>query len=141
MIKATGDLLSELENNNRSLNSYLDDASDSFLYPDIKAFWLDLIEKSNRSKSDIINKSDINYSYFYDVICGNKIPSRDKVIRLCLAMKSGIDNCQAALRLSGKSQLYPRIRRDSIILYALKNEWSVFKCSTVLAEYSEDELK
>lgn len=141
MIKATDDLLLELNSGNNSLDEFLDNSSPSFINPDIKSFWLSLIEKSNRSKSDIINKSDFNYRYFYDVIYGRKTPKRDKVIKLCLAMKSGIDDCQAALKLSGKSQLYPKIRRDSIILYALKNEWSVFRCSTALAKYGEEELK
>lgn len=141
MIKGTDDLLSELNSDDNSLDDFLDNSSESFIHPDIKAFWLSLIEKSNRSKSDIINKSDFNYKYFYDVINGKKTPKRDKVIKLCLAMKTGIDNCQAALKLSGKSQLYPKVRRDSIILYALKNEWSVFRCSTALAQYGEEELK
>lgn len=140
-MKNTGDLMNELKSGKESLDDFLENSEDSFINPDIKAFWTEIVDNSTRSKSDIINKSDFNYKYFYDVINGRKIPKRDKVIKLCLAMKVGIDKCQEALKISGKSQLYPRIRRDSIILYALKNEWSIFRCSAILKRYGEDVLK
>lgn len=141
MNKTTDDLLSQLDANKASLPEYLQDASDIFVQPDIKEFWNKMIEKSHRSKSDIINKSDFNYKYFYDVINGRKLPTQDKVIRLCLAMKLTIEDCQQALNISGKAKLHPKIKRDSIILYALRNRWPVSKCSSALVKYGEEELK
>lgn len=141
MKKSTDNLMHSLKADNCSLDSYLERSSSSFINPDIKQFWFSLLDKTDYSKSDIINKSEFNYRYFYDVINGRKIPTSDKVIRLSLAMKIGIDQCQHALQLSGKAQLYPKIRRDSIILYALKNNWPVVKCNNTLIKYGEEPLK
>lgn len=134
-------LMTELKSDSINLDDYLENASESFICPDVSEFWERLIDKSKISKSCIIGESGINYKYFYDVINGRKVPRRDKVIRMCLAMKSGIDGCQAALEISGKSPLDPRIRRDSIILYALAKNLPRLKCCEELIFHGEEELK
>ena len=103
MRKSTEDLLEELQNENCKIDEYLKGNGESFVYDKIKDFWETAIEKSGYSKSNIINKSDFSYCYFYDVINGRKIPGRDKIIRLILTMKLSVDECQEALRISGRS--------------------------------------
>ncbi len=141
MKKSTQDLMNELQQKGVSLQDYLDQNEDAMVLLDIREFWNRLIQKSNRSKSDIINKSDFSYCYFYDVIKGKKIPSRDKIIRLILAMGANMEDCQEAMKISGKSPLYPRIRRDSILIYAIENSCTAFQLSELLNRYGEGELK
>ncbi|MBS6613607.1 MAG: hypothetical protein KH285_02540 [Anaerotruncus sp.] len=141
MRKSTEDLLEELQNENCKIDEYLKGNGESFVYDKIKDFWEAAIEKSGYSKSNIINKSDFSYCYFYDVINGRKIPGRDKIIRLILTMKLSVDECQEALRISGRSALYPRIRRDSIILFAISNGLSIYQLSELLADAGEEQLK
>lgn len=141
MRKSTEDLLEELQNENCKIDEYLKGNGESFVYDKIKDFWETAIEKSGYSKSNIINKSDFSYCYFYDVINGRKIPGRDKIIRLILMMKLSVDECQEALRISGRSALYPRIRRDAIILFAISNGYSIYQLSELLADAGEEPLK
>mgnify|MGYP001041219213 FL=1 len=141
MRKSTEDLLEELQNENCKIDEYLKGNGESFVYDKIKDFWEAAIEKSGYSKSNIINKSDFSYCYFYDVINGRKIPGRDKIIRLILTMHLSVDECQEALRISGRSALYPRIRRDAIILFAISNGLSIYQLSELLADAGEEQLK
>lgn len=141
MRKSTEDLLEELQNENCKIDEYLKGNGESFVYDKIKDFWETAIEKSGYSKSNIINKSDFSYCYFYDVINGRKIPGRDKIIRLILTMHLNVDECQEALRISGRSALYPRIRRDAIILFAISNGYSIYQLSELLADAGEEPLK
>lgn len=141
MRKSTEDLLEELQNENCKIDDYLKGNGESFVYDKIKDFWETAIEKSGYSKSNIINKSDFSYCYFYDVINGRKIPGRDKIIRLILTMHLSVDECQEALRISGRSALYPRIRRDAIILFAISNGYSIYQLSELLADAGEEPLK
>lgn len=141
MRKSTENLLEELQNENCKIDEYLKGNGESFVYDKIKDFWEAAIEKSGYSKSNIINKSDFSYCYFYDVINGRKIPGRDKIIRLILTMKLSVDECQEALRISGRSALYPRIKRDSIILFAISNGLSIYQLSELLADAGEEQLK
>lgn len=73
----------------------------------LKNFWADFVQRSGMTKSDIINKSDFGYVYFYDVINGRKIPSRDKIVKLVLAMHLTLEDCQTALKYSGRAVLPP----------------------------------
>ena len=141
MRKSTEDLLEELQNENCKIDEYLKGNGESFVYDKIKDFWETAIEKSGYSKSNIINKSDFSYCYFYDVINGRKIPGRDKIICLILTMHLSVDECQEALRISGRSALYPRIRRDAIILFAISNGYSIYQLSELLADAGEEPLK
>ena len=104
-----------------------------FIKPDIKAFWNGLVKKSGMKKNSIIDKSDFGYVYFYDVINGKKTPSRDKIVKLILAMKLSLDDCQNALQYCGRSTLSPEIERDFILIYGIKEKLSVYEVSEVLA--------
>lgn len=141
MAKRTDDLMQELNGQEFDLDRYFKENPSSFINVDIKNYWKEAIKKSGKTKSDIINKADLSYCYFYDIINGRKIPSKDKIIRIVLAMKLDLDDCQEALRISGKSALYPRIKRDSILIYAINKGYSVYETNDLLTEYGEELLK
>lgn len=139
--KKTDELLKELKFKKTNIQEYIENNPESFIEINLKEFWGEILESSSMSKSDIINKSDFSYVYFYDVIAGKKIPTSDKIIRLVLAMHLSLEQCQTALRYCGKSQLYPRIKRDSILIYAISHGYTVFQTQELLLKSGEKELK
>ena len=139
--KKTDELLEELKFKNTDIQDYINSNPQSFIEINLKEFWDSIIKKSQMSKSDIINKSDFSYVYFYDVIAGKKIPTSDKIVRLILAMHLSLEDCQTALRYCGKSQLYPRIKRDSVIIYAINQQYTVMQTQELLNKSGEKELK
>ena len=141
MAKRTNDLMEELSGQDTDLDRYFEENPTSFINVDIKEFWKNAVDTSSKTKSDIINKADMSYCYFYDVINGRKIPSKDKIIRIVLAMNLSLDDCQEALRICGKSALYPRIKRDSILIYAINKGYSIYQTNDLLAEHGEEMLK
>lgn len=139
--KKTDELLEELKFKNTDIQEYIENNPESFIEINLKDFWERIIKNSGMTKSDIINKSDFSYVYFYDVIAGKKIPTSDKIIRLVLAMHLSLEQCQTALRYCGKSQLYPRIKRDSLLIYAISHGYTVFQTQELLIKSGEKELK
>lgn len=139
--RKTDELLEELKFKNTDIQEYIENNPDSFIEINLKEFWNDIINSSEMTKSDIINKSDFSYVYFYDVIAGKKIPTSDKIIRLVLAMHLSLEQCQTALRYCGKSQLYPRIKRDSLLIFAITHGYTVFQTQELLIKSGENELK
>ena len=139
--KKTDELLEELKFKNTDIQEYIENNPESFIEINLKDFWERIIKNSGMTKSDIINKSDFSYVYFYDVIAGKKIPTSDKIIRLVLAMHLSLEQCQTALRYCGKSQLYPRIKRDSLLIYAISHGYTVFQTQELLMKSGEKELK
>ena len=140
-LKETKELLDELKGKNIDINTYLESNSDSLIEINLKKFWNDVVNNSGMSKSDIINKSDFGYVYFYDVINGRKIPSTDKIVRLALAMKMTLEQCQTALKYSGKSPLYPRLKRDSILIFAINHNYDIYQTTELLLNEGLEELK
>lgn len=141
MRKSNEELLQELSDGCISLDAFFATNAAELVNEEIPAFWKTLIEKSGMSKTAIINCADFNYGYFFDIINGRKIPSRDKLLRIIVAMQCTVDDCQSALRISGKSALYPRVRRDSIIIYALTNRLPVSKLHELLIRFGERPLR
>lgn len=139
--KNTSELINELTKEEISIDEYLEKNPDIIRNTDIKNHWHSLIEKSNLSSFDIINRSEFAYAYYYEVIGGKKIPSRDKVIRLILAMHLGIEDCQKTLKICGLSELYPKFRRDSIIIYAVTHNLTVYELNELLILQKENELR
>lgn len=139
--KNTSELMKELMKAEISIDEYLEKNPDIISNADIKRHWHSLIEKSQLSSFDIINRSEFAYAYYYEVVGGKKIPSRDKVIRLILAMHLSLEDCQKTLRICGLSELYPRFRRDSIIIYAVTHGLTVYELNELLILQKENELK
>ena len=137
----TEELLEQLKLKNISYEQYLAENEDSFICEDLKNFWKEKIAKCGMSKVDIINKADIGYTYFYSVIGGKNYPSRDTIIKIFIAMGLPLEDCQDALRLYNWAQLYPKIKRDSIVIFALNHSLSLYKLEEMLEDHMEKSFK
>ncbi len=139
--KRTEDLLKQLRKENMSYENYLQNHQDSFIQNDLSEMWKEMLEESSLKKSDIINSAEIGYTYFYDIVRGDKLPSRDKVLRILVAMKTNLEKVQKVLRIYGWAALYPKIKRDSIIIYAINHDYTVYELQELLSSNSEEKLK
>ena len=137
----TQELLKQLSNKETDFAEFVSRAENSFIKKDLNDTWQKLIEKSKLSKSDIINKSDIGYTYFYDILRGEKCPSRDKIVLFILAMQLELDDCQTVLELYNWAPLYAKDKRDSAMIYAINNNLSVWSLDELLAENELEMLK
>ncbi|MBR0277767.1 MAG: hypothetical protein IJQ50_04835 [Clostridia bacterium] len=93
-----------------------------------------IVEEKGLQKADVIRKSNIQTNYAYQIFSGLKIPSRDKLIALCFGLELGLSEAQTLLKYTGYAQLYPRIKRDSIIIKALEKHMDVIDCNITLDE-------
>ncbi len=66
-----------------------------------------------------------------------KNPSRNKLLALAVAMKLNIEECQKLLKFGGVNELYPRNRRDAIIIFALTKKLSIFELNELLFDLDE----
>ncbi len=89
------------------------------------------------SRAQIIDGANIQKNYGYQIFDGSKKPSRDKVLALCFSMGLSVDESNRLLKLSDHAILYPRIRRDSIIIFALENSQNLIDANILLDEMKE----
>lgn len=87
------------------------------------------------SAARVIEKSGLDRMYGHQLFNGlRKKPSRDKIIQLAIGFEMDYEETQELLKTARKSALYPRIQRDSVIIFALKNGLSIDDVQSALEE-------
>lgn len=137
--KPTDELMKELLNSN-NINLYLDENKQHFINLTISEFLNEYANSKRLVKSQIFKDSEMNEIYGYQIFSGSRTPSRDKLIALCIGMGMTIDEVQATLKISGFAVLYPKIKRDSIIIHGISLRQKVFEINNTLYTNSEETL-
>ena len=57
--------------------------------------------------------------YLHQVFSGRRNPSRSRLLCLCFGLNASLEETQELLKQCGFAQLYPKDRRDAIILYGI----------------------
>ena len=119
------------------LNKYTENLSEQSENLSLSEYFTTFLRLHNILESDLIRSSQIQRNYAYQILSGTKNPGRDKVLALCLAAHMNYDETQRALALGGVGKLYPRRKRDSIIIFALNQKLSVQQTNELLFEENE----
>lgn len=134
MKKATDELLKILKHD--GLESYVSDNEDEFITEPLSRYIGKMIEEKNMTNAEVIARSGIQVNYAYQILSGQKKPSRDKVIALCFGMRLSVDETQTLLKYGGYARLYPRNKRDSVIIFALQNRDGIIDCNLKLDSFN-----
>ena len=87
-----------------------------------REYLIDYATSSTIEMSEIINRSQLNKNYVYNIINGvTKRPGRDKVLALCIGAGMNRKETDRALKLAGHNPLYPKDERDTRIIICLNN--------------------
>ena len=135
-----GDILSKIDNT-AEMEKYFDNPKITDSFSNFIDYLRSIIEAKKITDSELITKSGIEKSYYYQIMKGSRNPGRDKVIRLCIA--AGLTNRETTrtLELSGNAPLYPKNRRDIIITVGINQHASVDDINLLLDKYKEEPLE
>ena len=135
MKKTTQELLN-LMNNTKNYHEYYnanqEDISSGHMKID-RALNALLIDKGLK-KSEVIARSGLENHYAYQILSGTKVPTRDKVIMLCIGMGLSVEEFQRLLKITGYAQLYSKNERDNVILYGVTKKLSIIDINDILYE-------
>lgn len=137
--KKLSDILSGIDNT-KDMEQYMLEPKVADSFKSFPEFFRSLPKVQNTESSELIQKSGLERSYYYQVMKGSRSPSRDKVLRLCIAAGLDLTETTRALELSGNAVLYPRNRRDIILTVAINQSASVDDANLLLFKYGEDPL-
>ncbi len=99
-----------------------------------------LLSQKGLKKSTVIKEAEMSEVYGYQIFSGLRVPERNKLLCLAIAMKLNIDEMQNLLKAAGYSQLYVKLPFDSIVLYGVCKNMSVVEINELLYEYGLDTL-
>ena len=118
-----------------NLDSYLLGNERYLQMPDFYKMLKHFCDQRKILPAHAIEQSQIERTYGYQLFNGTRRPSRDKVIQLAIGIGLSVEETQQLLRSAGKSQLYPRIKRDAIILYGIQRGLSILAIQESLTKY------
>lgn len=141
MQKTTDELLKVLKSK-KTYSEFLNQEFGELYFVSASQYLEMLIKEKNLKKSEVINKSNIDKNYAYQIFNGIKTnPSRNKILMLSFGMGLTIEETQKLLKICSLSELYPRSPRDSIILFGLDKKKSLIETNELLCEFSLEILE
>lgn len=137
--KTTDELLKVLNgiSSVQELHTYTEATSTQTPAKTFDAYMAECMAAKGLSASELIHKAQIQRTYGYQILNGTKNPGRDKVIALCLALSLTLVETQRALTLAKEGILYPKCRRDSVIIFSINKGFSVLETNELLYNVEE----
>ena len=85
----------------------------------------ELLLRSGLSKAGLAKLAGTSEVYLYQILSGSRTPSRDRVLCLCFGHSASLEEPQELLKHSSLAQLYPKNRRDAILIYGLTHNMNL----------------
>lgn len=101
---------------------------------------LELLEKAGLSAPEWMTAADVSKSYGYQILRGERVPGRDILLRTALALGLSLKETQRLLAVGGCGALYPRVRRDAAVIFALNQKMSLLQAEELLSSLPERSL-
>lgn len=138
--KSTTQLLKELESFD-TFEEYENANRDSFINKNLSEYLTDLLDERNLTKAEVIRRGELSGDYAYQIFSGLRAaPNRDKLICISIGMGLSVNETNSVLKIAGLSPLYPKIKRDSIIIINMNNNKSVAEINEALYNENENTL-
>lgn len=116
------------------LEQFIKDNEDDMQIPSFCEYITQLCRKLGEVPEHIIKRANIERSYGHQIFRGTRNPSRDTVLQLAFGFGAGVEQTQELLKYAGKNSLYPRVKRDAVLIYCLRDHFTIVETQRVLHE-------
>lgn len=123
-----------------NLDQFLSEHKGNFQTESVCDLLNQLFQKQRISKAALAKQSGMSEVYLHQVFAGRRNPSRNRLLCLCFGLSATLKETQELLKQCGFAQLYPKDRRDAIILYGILNGQDLFAVNDKLFAENEEIL-
>lgn len=136
-IISTDDIIEVLKNKKTYAEAF-EEIQDMQYVLNVSEYLHALAKERSMKLADVWRRSGLKKSYFYSLFDGKrKNPTRDVLIQLGFGFQMSFDEVQEFLKHLCAAQLYPRIQRDGVMIYAFQHGMNIIECDILLAENNE----
>ena len=97
---------------------------------------LSLLSECGEKDSAVYRRAQISRQLFHKILNDRDYqPSKSTAIQLALGLGLNVEEAQRLLRAAGKSPLYPRLKRDAVILYGIQKKLPILAVQESLTKY------
>ena len=123
-----------------SIDAYLHRNAPHFNSQSIAELLAALYEKTKLSKAALARRAGMSEVYLHQVFAGRRKPSRDRLICLCVGLEATLEESQRLLKQAAYAQLYPKLRRDAIIIHGILHHTALSEINDKLFAENEKTL-
>ncbi len=131
-VKSTEELIHQIKENRSGGLSFLDGAD--YHCPPTAIYLCELLTERGMEVRSTIQALGLDRSYGYQIFNGTRRPTRNILIRLAFLLGLDLDQTNRLLKIGRKEVLYPRIRRDAAVIFALERKMSLEQLDALLEE-------
>ncbi len=131
--KSTGELMDELSSVS-SIREYFNKNEAEILREKLPERLQALIAERGITRSKLAAQARLDRFYIYDIFNGRKLPGRDKLVCIILALDLDMDAARDLFHMAEKPELYARDPRDSILIFAIQHHKTVDETNNMLYE-------
>ena len=100
----------------------------------------ELLAAKGLKRADVVRASGLNGTFVYDVFAGKSRLGRDHALMLAFGLGCDLRETQRLLRLDGVSELWPKLRRDAILIWCVKQGFTRSQADDELYRLGEKTL-
>ena len=132
--RLTEDLLARLLNS-KSPEDYL--SQGETIDRELPDYLFALLDAKGMNRSQVARISSINTTFLYNIFEGKSKPKRDNALMLAFALGCDLRQTQRLLRLADVAELWPKVRRDAIIIWCIERGYAREECDDELYRLKE----
>ncbi len=106
----------------------------------LAGFLLFFFAPTPQTRADVYRASGLNSTVVYDAFAGKSRLGRDNALMMAFGLGCSLREAQRLLKLAGVAELYPKVRRDAIIIWCLDRGVSREGCDDELWRFGEKTL-
>ncbi|MDC7287308.1 hypothetical protein NXH76_05805 [Blautia schinkii] len=107
---------------------------------DIGIYLEELAEKQGMTRKDLVRMLNLEESYGRKLFGGQRAPTRKILLQSAFILSLNLTETQRLLEIGRKACLYPRVRRDAAIIYAIDKNMTLEQANAFLEEVGEEPL-
>ncbi len=136
---STDDLFLMLENS-RDISSDLDKIPDNINTAGFHRYLTFLMREKSVKALKLSIDAQLSRSFTYQICAGDRVPSRNIILRIAFALKLTLEETQRLLKLANRGILYPRARRDAVLIYAISHKCGLLDANELLEKQGQEPL-
>ncbi len=136
--KKTEELMEIIQRSNKNLSQLMEEMEPEQLDMELKDYLNLLLLQKEKTLTQVFQQSNLAPNYGYQIFSGKRTNvSRDKLLALAFGIGMNLEETQTMLKIARQPILYPRIRSDLVVIYALKEHWALTDVNEVLEDLQE----
>ena len=106
--------------------------------PSLGSYLRQQLEERNLKRVDVLKRANIGETFGWYIFNDQRGAGRDTVLKLAFAMGMDVRCANRALQAAGANALYPKKRRDAIIIYCLEHGCTLQQVNDALYDFGEE---